>query len=164
MAMTDDQTFAGQFRALVIEGDVPDVARALDYSTDFAVVSDVTWRNLVTNNGRAQMTKIIVAETTSVAFAIGLSTSAVVPALGDTALVNEIYRQNISVRQSFLTYSQRYVSVYTTNSFGSTGLAGAGLFDTATTGGVMWADASISVSKSTTQTLIADWRITATTG
>lgn len=164
MDINDPQRFAGQFRALVLEGEFAssDAVDALDYPSP-SVISDQTWTNLVTNNGRAQMTKVIVAETTSVALAIGLSTTAITPALGDTALTNEIYRQAISVRQSYLNYYQRYAAVYATVSFGSTAIVTAGLFDTNTTGGIMWADSSISVSKSTTQTLVCDWRIQATT-
>lgn len=166
--VNDSQGFAGEIRTLVLEGDV-DPSRAVEILDNpqaperQRLVDEQFYRNLVTNNGRAQMTKIILGESTSIALTIALSTSAIVPALGDTALTNEIYRQAVSVRQSFLIYYQRYVGVFTTVSFGSTGVVAEGLFDTATTGGIMWADASISVNKSTTQTLIVDHRIQATT-
>ena len=161
--------YSGRVRALVFEGDIStgDIERALARPMDFPLVYEFTDHNLVTNLGRQQMTKLIVAETTSVASHIALSTTAIAPALTDTVatITNRIATQALTIAQSYLTYYQRYVAYYTTTSFGSTGIVTAALLDAASTAATtnLFADATISVSKSTTQSLIAEWQIQATT-
>ncbi len=169
--MRDGQRYAGRVRAWVLDGDAstdevaaamsdrahPMWGRVTDYSEE---------HNLVTNSGRERMTKVIVGEASG-ATHIALSTTAVTPALTDTVatITNRIYTQALTIAQSYLTYYQRYVAYYTTTSFGSTGIVTAALLDAASTAATtnLWADASISVSKSTTQSLIAEWQIAATT-
>jgi len=164
--LRDGGTYIGEVRAYVFDGDLaPDVVvdpdrlgALLDQSTPTAVET-----NLVTNVGRAQMTKLIVGEAGPVVGYIGLTTSLTTPALTATALTNEIFRKAVSQRVSYLTYYQRYMAYYATTDFASTGLAGEGLFDTASTGGAMWAVTSITVSKSAAQSLVVVHLIQATT-
>ena len=170
--MRDGQRYAGRVRAWVLDGDAstdelaaalsdrahPMWGRVVDYSEE---------SNLVTNLGRERMTRLIVAESTAVASHIALSTSAIAPALTDTVamITNRIYTQALTIAQSYLTFGQRYVAYFATTSFGSTGIVTEALLDAASTAATtnVWADASISVSKSTTQSLIVEHIVTATT-
>ena len=169
MEIRDAMGYAGRVRALVFEGDIStgDVERALARPSDFALVSELTEHNLVTNLGRERMTKLIVAETTGVASHVALSTTAIAPALTDTVgtITNRIYTQALTIAQSYLAYSQRYVAYFTTTSFGSTGVVSEALLDAASTAATtnLFADATISVSKSTTQSLIIEHIVAATT-
>ena len=161
--------YTGRVRALVFEGDIStgDIERALARPLDFPLVYEFTDHNLVTNLGRERMTKLIVAETTKAASHIALSTTAITPAMTDTVatIVDRIATQALTIAQSYLTYYQRYVAYYTTTSFGSTGVAAAALLDAASTAATtnLFADATISVSKTTPQSLIAEWQVQATT-
>ena len=170
--MRDGQRYAGRVRAWVLDGDAstdelsaalsdrghPMWGRVTDYSEE---------SNLVTNLGRERMTLLMVAESTRTATHIALSTTAVTPALTDTVgtITNRIYTQALTIAQSYLTFSQRFVAYFTTTSFGSTGVVTEALLDASSTAATtnLWADASISVSKSTTQSLIVEHIVTATT-
>ncbi|MCR4338328.1 MAG: hypothetical protein NUW01_00415 [Gemmatimonadaceae bacterium] len=170
--MRDGQRYAGRVRAWVLDGDAstdevaaamadrahPLWGRVTDYSEE---------HNLVTNLGRSRMVLLAVAESTRVASHIALSTTAVAPALTDTVgtITNRIYTQALTIAQSYLTYYQRYVGYFTTTSFSSTGVSTEALLDASSTAATtnLWADASITVSKSSTQSLIVEHQIQATT-
>lgn len=165
MGLIDEMRYHGAIRVVVFNGD-PGERHALDYldgAPSTFVQSDQTVHNLVTNMGRQKMTQLIVGETTAGVGYIGLSTSAITPALTDIALTNEVARLALSIKQSISTYTQRYSAYAATGDFNSTGVVACGLFDTATTGGNMFADGSITLSKTNTQSATIDWRITATT-
>jgi hypothetical protein len=167
VALIEDRTgCVGEVSAYLFNGDLaPEVLndpRLLSGLLD-SRLPDVVGKNMVTNVGRQQMTKLIMGESASLASYIGLSTSATTPSLAATALTNEIYRKAASIATSYLTYGQRRVTYFATGDFGSTGVQGEGIFDTASTGGSMWAIASISVSKTTTQSLVVSHVITMTT-
>lgn len=166
----DDQLpIVGSVNAYVFEGDLPstDLLAIIDDRSRpewSRLVSEYHNSNLVTNAGRQLMTKLIVGETTVGIGYMALSTSVVAPALADTTLPNELIRSIVAVKQSISSYSQRYTTYFGTNAFNSTGINAEGLFDTATTGGNMFADSSITLSKLGTQSATVDHRITATTG
>lgn len=169
LLVEDELHVVGTVRALVFDGDIDPgrITAVLDDSGTpewKRIVSVGQWRNLVTNIGRQQMTKLIVAETTLTARYMALSTSVIVAGFADVALTNEFIRVGLSVAQSFNTYYQRYSAYFSTVSFASTSIFAEGLFDTATTGGFMWADASISLSKTALQSAVVEHRIQATTG
>lgn len=159
----------GEVRALVFEGDV-DLAVLSDSGHEAwsRLVSEQILSNLVTNIGRQQMTRLIVAETTAVCTYMALSTSVVVPALTDTVgtIPDRISTVALSVRQSISSFYQRYVGYFSTVSFASTGINTEALLDAQSTAAAtnLWADSAVSISKSGTQSLIVDHRIQATTG
>ena len=167
MTLIDDGIhLRGEVRTYVLEGDLAptllsDPQRLCEYLDGLEPTG--LYFNTVTNVGRQAYVQRIVAETTANIGYTGLTTSATTPSLTLTALTNEILRKANSVNQSYLTYTMRHVSYHSTVDWGSTGIAGIGLFDTASTGGQMFAAASISVSKTTTQSLVTDYRVTATT-
>lgn len=160
----------GEVRAYVFEGDIDPVRVANDTGDEAwsRLVSEYATANLVTNLGRAQMTKILVGESTAVLLYMALSTSIIVPAFTDTVttIPDRIITQPLSIKQSYLTYYQRYVSFFSTVSFASTGISTEALLDASSTASTtnLWADAAITVSKSATQSLLVDHRIQATTG
>ena len=166
----DALTYRGTVRAWVLDGDpsTDEVAAALSdpqHSMWGRVVDYAEHSNLVTNLGRQQMTKLIVAETTSVASHIALSTTAITPAAADTVatITDRVSTVGLTIAQSYLSYYQRYVAYFTTTSFGSTGVVTEALLDAASTSATtnLWADASITVSKSTTQSLIVEHQVLA---
>lgn len=163
----------GEVRAYVFDGEVPDahdpirLRHFLDEEAERSAAAKTYSRNLVTNLGRERMVKLIVAESTAVASHIALSTTAVTPALTDTVgtITNRIATAALTIAQSYLTYTTRYVAYFTTTSFSSTGVVTEALLDASSTSATtnLWADASITVSKSSTQSLIVEHLITATT-
>lgn len=162
MNIEDKGAYAGEVSAYLFDRDLTiDELRDLDI-TLAGRAPDLYVRNMVTNVGRAQMTKLIVGETGPVLGYIGLTTSLTTPALTATALTDEIFRKAMSQRVSYLTYYQRYAAYYATTDFASTGLAGEGLFDTASTGGSMWAVSSLTLSKTAAQSLVVVHLIQAT--
>ena len=165
VTVNDDMGIRGIVSVYTFDGDLPAeiVSDPLKLSAylEGCEPSYVT-RNMVSNVGRAQMTKLIVAETTATASYIGLTTSATTPSLTLTALTDELVRQAVSTRRSYNTYYQQYIAYFATTSFNSTGIAGAALNDTASTGGSQWAAASISLSKSNVQSATVAWLIQAT--
>ncbi len=171
MARIEDvQSHRGEIRALVFEGDVDPVAVLSDTGNEAwsRLASEHITRNLVTNIGRQQMTKLIVAETTSVCLYMALSTSVVAVALSDTvaSIPNRISTVALTVHQSFSSFYQRYVGYFSTVSFATTGINTEALLDASSTAAAtnLWADAVVTISKSGTQSLIVDHRINATTG
>jgi hypothetical protein len=149
----------GEVRVHVFDGDLPpltghELVRFLDAREPTSV-----YTNMVTDLGRAQMTKLLVGESADQFGYIGLSTSATTPSLTATALPNEIARKACSVIQSIATYYQRRIAYFSTTDFNSTGIVGAGGFDTTSTGGTMWTIASISLSKTNAQAATVEWRI-----
>lgn len=155
----------GEVRAYVFNGDL---------STDTDLVSFIDSgearrrcaefyenTNMVLNVGRQQFTKLIVGETTTGMSYIGLTTSATTPTLALTALTNEIKRNMVTIKSSITTYYQRYVAYFTTSDFASTGIAGAGGFDTASTGGNMYVAASVTFSKTAAQGCVVEWQVLA---
>ena len=87
------------------------------------------------------------------------------PAAADTVatITDRISTVGLTIAQSYLSYYQRYVAYFTTTSFGSTGVVTEALLDAASTSATtnLWADASITVSKSTTQSLIVEHQVLA---
>jgi hypothetical protein len=157
--VVDGVRTVGEVRIYVIDGDLPsgqDIAAYID-SRD----PDQVYRNMVTDLGRAQMTKRIVGEAADPLGYIGLSTSATTASLGALTLTDEIARKAVSVMSSIATYYQRYVAYFSTTDFNSTGIAGAGGFDTSSTGGLMWTIAAIALSKTAGQAAIVEWRVLA---
>lgn len=149
----------GEVRVTVFDGDLPimtgpELATFLDTREP-----DHIYTNMVTDLGRRQMTRRIVGESATILSYIGLSTSATTASLAATALTDEISRKPVSVIESIATYYQRYIAYYATTDFSSTGIAGAGGFDTASTGGTMWTIASISLSKTNAQSATVEWRV-----
>lgn len=161
---TEDRSgYTGEVSAYLFDGDLTPTQLADIDGLLLGRIPDYRQINTVTNVGRQQMTKLIVGETGPVLGYIGLSTSATTPSLALTALTDEIFRKAMSQRVSYLSYYQRYMAYYATTDFASTGLAGEGLFDTASTGGSMWAATSITVSKTAAQSLVIVHLIQATT-
>ncbi len=164
----DQYPLSGRVRVMVFDGDLPFaddpqiLARFIDSGEaeqQAAFASE--WKNLVTNVGRQQRVRLITDEESTGLRAIGLTTSNTTASLGLTALTNEIARNSLTVKETISTYTERYIAYFTTSDFGSTGLAGAGAFDATSTGGNMYMAASISASKSTTQGLVLEWQVTA---
>lgn len=163
MNIEDGNSYSGKVSAYLFDGDLTaEQIRNLDTMLE-NLTPDFYSKNTVTNVGRAQMTKLIVGETGPVLGYIGLTTSLTTPSLVLTTLTDEIFRKAMSQRVSYLTYYQRYAAYYATTDFASTGIAGEGLFDTASTGGAMWAVSSLTVSKSAAQSLVLVHLIQATT-
>ena len=157
--------FIGEVSAYVFDGDLEPEVLSDPARLDALIadrVPDAYTRNMVTNLARQQMVKRIIGESANGVGYIGLSTSATTPSLTALALTDEIFRKATSINASYLTYYMRYGAYYATSDFGSTGIAGEGLFDTASTGGTMWAITSLSVSKTTTQSLLLIHLIQAT--
>jgi hypothetical protein len=170
MKIDDTMKFSGEVSCFVFNGEIDfgdqNLTEFIDTRTAPAwdqLVSEFHTPNLVTTVGRGQMTKIIVGETTLLCGYCALSTSTITPAIADTTLPSEKIRQAVSTRQSVSSLTQRYLTYFTTVSFGSTAIASEGLFDATSSGGNMWADATVSISKSTTQSLLIDHKILATT-
>jgi hypothetical protein len=168
--VNDAQKFRGEVRAYTFDGDLDDPLAVLDDKAHPAwdrLAEERISSNLVTNLGRQQMTKLIVAETTLIAAYMALSTDAITPAVADTVatITSRTITQALTIAQSYLSTYQRYVAYFTTTSFGSTGIVTEALLDASSTSATtnLWADASISVSKSTTQSLVVEHRIQATT-
>ena len=161
--LSDRTPYVGEVSAYLFDGDLTPEQLANLGATLENRTPDFQSSNLVTNVGRQQMVKLIVGETGPVLGYIGLTTSLTTPSLVLTALTDEIFRKAMSQRVSYLSYYQRYTAYYATTDFASTGLAGEGLFDTASTGGSMWAASSITVSKSAAQSLVIVHLIQATT-
>lgn len=162
MRINDWLHVSGEVRAVVFDGEAG-TSDAFAYlagePSNAVVVHDTIVHNLVSNIGRQQMTKLIVNETTARVAYLALSTSAITPAVTDLTLPSELIRQPISVIQSSLTYYQLYSAYFATGDFSSTGIAAAALNDTVTTGGNQWADATVSISKSTAQSATVQWTI-----
>ena len=166
--LSDGVGIRGEVRVYVFDGDLPPMTtaelagfvdtRARDECADYYETA-----NLVTNVGRERMTKLIVGESTVGFGYIGLTTSLTTPTVGLATLTNKIKRNPCSVKESISTYYQRYIAYFTASDFTSTGIAGAGGFDTVSTGGNMYAAASITLSKSAAQGAVVEWRIQATT-
>jgi hypothetical protein len=166
----DAQLYRGDVRALVFEGDVEPMAVLSDTGNEawLRLVSEYISGNLVTNLGRQQMTKLIVAETTATCLYMALSTSVVAVALTDTvaSIPDRISTVALTIHQSFSSFYQRYVGYFSTVSFASTGINTEALLDAQSTAAAtnLWADAAVTISKSGTQSLVIDHRIQATTG
>lgn len=163
MKIEDRTTVIGEVWAYVFDGDLTTGQLESLGATLEDRDPDFYSSNVVTSVGRAQMTKLIVGETGPVLGYIGLTTSLTTPSLVLTALTDEIFRKAMSQRVSYLSTYQRYAAYYATTDFASTGIAGEGLFDTASTGGAMWAVSSLTVSKSAAQSLVIVHLINATT-
>ena len=162
--INDEATkFSGEVRAYLIEGDVSEEEAGLVVEGDTlngrAYLAFID-HNLITNTFRQRVAATIVNSSTS-AFVmpgwIGLGTSAITPAATDTALTGETYRKALSTIAVLSTYYGRYVANFTTTETSGTFL-GMGLFGSSS-GGDMDAEVSVSVVKSTTQALVAEWRL-----
>lgn len=165
MNIDDKFGLHGEVKVIVFEGELPAeiVADPAQMAAFIENTSGETFRNLVTNVGRQQMTQLIVAETTSAAGYIAVSTGTIVPALTDTTLPSEIRRNAVTLRSAHNNIYQRYSTYFAPTEFSSTAIAACGLFDTATTGGNLFADAVISMSKTNTQGAVLAWTILAST-
>lgn len=168
MEVSDGQRFRGQVRTLVFEGDISAdrFMTVLDDRTQpewNRFVEERVVNNLVTNVGRGQMTALIVGSTTTRAGYLALSTAAIAPAITDTVLPSEFIRSALTTIQVYNTTYQRYATYFPSVSFTSTSINSVGLFDAASTGGNMYADASATISKTATQSLTVDWKILAST-
>lgn len=170
MKIDDTMKVQGEVNAYVFDGDIDfgdqTLTEFIDTRTAPAwtrLASESHSANLVTTTGRKAMTQIIVGESTVLCNYCALSTSAITPAIADTSLPTEKIRQVVSTRVSLAGAIQRYQTYFTTVSFGSTGIASEGLFDATSSGGTLWADATVTINKSTTQSLLVDHKITMTT-
>lgn len=116
-------------------------------------------RNLVTNSGRSGVVQRVINGSTAISPTYwGLGTTAITPTASDTSLTGETTdRKALTTIAAFGTYYLRYAVTFTAAQFSGT-LRGVALF-TASTGGDMWAIAGTNTSKSTSQTLVCDWRI-----
>lgn len=116
-------------------------------------------RNLVTNTGRSGVaSRVINGGSASIPTYWGIGTSAITPSAADTSLTGETTnRQVLSVTSVFATYYMRFATTYSAGSFSAT-VRGVALF-TSSSGGNMWAIAGTNTAKSTSQSLVADWRL-----
>ena len=168
LTLTDGIRSVGEVRTWTFEGDLPpfderEMRRFLDdhaYADVWArQVGQTVQPNLVVNAGRARLVALSVQESTTRFSYIALSTSTVSPSQADTSLTSELIRKAASIVSSYATYYIRVVANFGTTSFNSTGIVGEGVFDTASTGGTMLADASISLSKTNTQSAVVEHRV-----
>lgn len=114
--------------------------------------------NLVTNVGRAQITKRItdqagVTSPTHIAFGSTVFT----PAVGDTTPTGEFFRKVCSTVAPHQSYFARYVmNALTTEANGT--IKGAFLL-TAAAGGDLWAEVSADIVKTSGQSLLSEWTL-----
>lgn len=162
----------GLIRVVTFSGNLPqmdatDLARLLDgqYADLWSrCLSDQTFPNLVVNSGRIRLAQLIMGESTTVFGYMGLSTGTVSPAAADTALVSEIIRKTCSIAASYSNYYLRFAASFATNDFNSTGISGEAIYDTASTGGTMLCEASITLSKNASQSAVVEHRVLLSTG
>ena len=158
----EEPRMRGEVRAYLVEGDVSDeeAARVLAGDTlEGRAHLAYEHHNLITNTFRQRVAQLITASSTSgfvVPGWIGLGTSAVTPAASDTSLTGETYRKACATVATLSTYYARFVANFTTTETSGTFL-GMGLFSSSS-GGDMDAIVSVSVSKTTTTALVAEWR------
>lgn len=116
-------------------------------------------RNLVTNTGRSDVALRIINGSTAVSPTYwGIGTTVITPAASDTSLTGETTnRKALSTIATFATYYLRYAVTFTPSDFNLT-VRGVGLF-TSSSGGDMWTIAATNTAKSTSQSLVADWRV-----
>lgn len=153
----------GEVRVLVVDGDVSDdeAARLLagDPSLAARIVRELRDHNLITNTSRERAAALWVAASTggfNLPGYIGLGTTAITPSSTMTSLTGETYRKACSTLAVFQTYYSRWVANFTTTEV-SGNFLGMALFGSSS-GGDMHAIVSVSVSKSSSQSLIAEWR------
>lgn len=153
----------GEVRGFVIDGDVTDeeaVALLAGDGPRSRIVREFRQRNLITNVARQRVAALLVAASTgtfNLPGWIGVGTSAIVPTATDTVLAGETFRKACSTLAVYQTYYGRLVANFTTTEVSGTFL-GMGLFGSSS-GGDMWAIVGTSIAKSTTQSLVGEWRI-----
>lgn len=164
MNLLDGIRREGEVHLTVVAGSVSpeDYRRILDSDTEDLggrVVTREVVRNLVTNTGRSDIaSRIINGGTVTIPAYFGIGTTVIAPAAGDTTLTGETTnRKALSTVAVFATYYERYAVTYTAADFNLT-VRGVGLF-TSSSGGNLWAIAATNTAKSTSQALVADWRI-----
>lgn len=157
-------SYVGEVRAFVFSGDVPAEVLADRSRPEWSrLVHESISSNLVTYAGLRSMTQLIVQNSTLLAMAIGLSTSAITPTALDLSLPTEKSRQGLILVASTSNYYQRYVAYFPTTAFSSTAIMSEALYDGFSTAANMWAEASVTISKTTSQSLYIEHRIQATT-
>lgn len=116
-------------------------------------------RNLVTNTGRSDLVLRVVNGTTAASPTYwGIGTTVITPAVTDTSLTGETTnRKALSTIAAFATYYLRYAVTFTPADFNLT-VRGVALF-TSSSGGDMWTEAATNTAKSTSQSLVCDWRV-----
>lgn len=158
----DRARLRGEVRIYVVEGALTDAeSRRLiegDEELRKRVVERCIVRNLVTNVGRAAIaSRIINGASVTIPSHLAVGTNPITPSATDLHLSFEIFRKALSTVAVFNTYYQRYAVNFTPSDFADT-VTEMGLF-TASAGGDMWAIVAASIVKTSSQSLVAEWRI-----
>ena len=121
----------------------------------------VVRRNLVTNVGRKEMVKPWTGTAITAPNYIAFGSTVIAPAPTDTVLAGEFFRKVCSSATVYQDYYGRWVMNSLTTDFNTTvtgNIKGAGLF-TASAAGNMWAIVTADVAKTSTQSLVTEWKV-----